>query len=144
MSTAYCMCFSLVPLSCASRRHSHTEIADRLFSLLKRLFDSDSTSRVQGVGSFQTLAIKIQEEFKTCPEDLVMEFNWANWNIEKWLSQMTPVDGKLFEGALARFSFDNVFRCVATNDKCPSSLPLSSASLPLILSHTPTQTSHIH
>jgi hypothetical protein len=99
-----------LPCSCALRRHSHTEIADRLFSLMKRLFESDSRARVGGIGSVESLAQGIQAEFETCPESFVMDYNWANWNLEQWLSQMTPVDGSLFEGELARFSFDNVFR----------------------------------
>lgn len=99
-----------LPSSCALRRHSHTEIADRLFSLMKRLFESDSSARVQGIGSCESLAQRIQAEFELCPESFVMDYNWANWNLEQWLSQMTPVDGSLFEGELARYSFDNVFR----------------------------------
>lgn len=95
---------------CPTGSHSHTEIADRLFSLMKRLFESDSRTRVQGIGSFEKLAQKIQEEFQKCPESFLMDYNWANWNLEEWLSKMTPVNGALFEGDLARFSFDNVFR----------------------------------
>lgn len=92
------------------RRHSHTEIADRLFSLTKRLFESDSGARVQRVGSFECLASKLAEEFKDCPENFVFDYNWANWDLEGWLAKMTPVDGSLFEGNVARISFDNVFR----------------------------------
>ena len=35
--------------------HSHIEIADRLFSLMKRLFETDSASRVRGVAEAKGL-----------------------------------------------------------------------------------------
>lgn len=91
--------------------HSHTEIADRLFSILKKLFESDNNSRVQAVPTFDVLEQKIQEAFASCPEAFNMEFNFANWDLEQWLSQMVPgVDSSLFEGKFARYSFDNVYR----------------------------------
>jgi hypothetical protein len=52
----------------------------------------------------------LAEEFKDCPENFVFDYNWANWDLEGWLAKMTPVDGSLFEGNVARISFDNVFR----------------------------------
>lgn len=91
-------------------RHSHTEIADRLFSLMKRIFDSDSAARVRGVGCASELLHKLTETFKDCDETFSLEYNWANWDFENWLMKMTPIDASLFEGNLARISFDNVFR----------------------------------
>lgn len=91
-------------------RHSHTEIADRLFSLMKRFFETDSQTRAGRVTGFNELQEKLQEAFSECPEEFKFEYNWANWNLEKWLDGMSPVDSGLFEGKLARYSFDNVFR----------------------------------
>ena len=59
--------------------HSHTEIADRLFGLMKRLFETDSSARCTGVGSFEELEQKLRETFASCPEQFKMEFNFANW-----------------------------------------------------------------
>lgn len=92
-------------------RHSHTEIADRLFSLMKRLFESDSAARVRGLGCPSELLEKLEETFKDCDEAFSLEYNWANWDFENWLMKMTPIDSSLFEGNLGRISFDNVFRC---------------------------------
>ena len=84
-------------------RHSHTEIADRLFSLMKRLFETDGAARVRGVGCFAELEEKLREEFESCKEEFDMEFGWANWDFEEWLSNMSPVKSSIFEGKLARF-----------------------------------------
>ena len=90
--------------------HSHTEIADRLFSLMKRLFDTDSAARARSVGCPSELAELLRSTFERCDETFKFDFNWANWQIEEWLVQMTPVDATPFTGKMARFSFDNVFR----------------------------------
>ena len=55
-------------------RHSHTEIADRLFSLMKRLFESDSAARVRGLGCPSELLEKLEETFKDCDEAYVKAF----------------------------------------------------------------------
>ena len=105
-------------------RHSHTEIADRLFGLLKKLFPhGDAAHRVGGVPSFAALERKLIEEFQDCPEDFALEYHWASWDLDSWLSQMAPVDKSLFDGKLARISFDNVFRY-------EPSRPMQTARLP--------------
>jgi hypothetical protein len=82
-----------------------------LFSLLKRLFpNGDAGHRVGGVASFAELEAKIAKEFENSPEDFAMEYNWANWDIDAWLAQMAPGQKNIFDGKLARISFDNVFR----------------------------------
>ena len=102
--------YSQTPVSLSSR-HSHTEIADRLFSLMKRLFESDSGSRVGGVGCPSELMGKLDEVFADCDEDFALEYNWANWDIESWLAKMCPAEESLWDNVkLARISFDNVFR----------------------------------
>lgn len=95
-----------------SCRHSHTEIADRLFSLMKRIFETDSSARVQGVNTFVDMESRLREEFGNCPEELRFRYNFANWNLEKWLGEMVAgkVDSSLFCGEFARYSFDNVFK----------------------------------
>jgi hypothetical protein len=54
-------------------RHSHTEIADRLFSMLKKIFDTDSGTRVTGVGGFAGLAKGMEKVFEKCDETLKRE-----------------------------------------------------------------------
>ena len=44
--------------------HSHTELSDRLFSLLKRLFAVDGKARPEGIGCFPELWAKLQEKLK--------------------------------------------------------------------------------
>ena len=49
--------------------HSHTEIADRLFSLMKKLFETDSAATVKGgVTSFEDLEERLKSYFAKCPE----------------------------------------------------------------------------
>lgn len=92
-------------------RHSHTEIADRLFSLMKKLFETDSAARVCGVGCPTELTSKLDAVFADCKEEFLLEFNWANWDIEDWLQKMCPCEESLYDNVeLARISFDNVFR----------------------------------
>lgn len=49
--------------------------------------------------------------FADCKEEFLLEFNWANWDIEDWLQKMCPCEESLYDNVeLARISFDNVFR----------------------------------
>lgn len=98
--------------------HSHTEIADRLFSLMKRTFQTDSSARVTGVGSFADLEKKLRQTFAQCPEDFFMEYNFANWDFNDWFQGTSAsIDAAdLFDGNFARYSFDNVFRYLYVGD----------------------------
>ena len=58
----------------------------------------------------QSSCISSLETFKACDETFSLEYNWAKWDFENWLMKMTPIDASLFEGNLARISFDNVYR----------------------------------
>ena len=96
---------------CPACRHSHTEIADRLFALMKKLFETDSAARVSGVGCPSDMMAKLEEVFAACDEEFALEYNWANWNIQDWLYQMCPTEESLWDNTkLERISFDNVFR----------------------------------
>lgn len=64
--------------------HSHTEVADRLFAIMKRLFESDDQTRVKGIQDFPTLFVQLREELKCEREELLFEWNFANWDFEKW------------------------------------------------------------
>ena len=97
--------------------HSHTEISDRLFGVLKKFFHTDSGARAPRCATFSELFGKIDQALKTCPERRVFEYDLANWDFEEWLAGMnaTSTDGVtttrgLFEGKLARYTFDNVYR----------------------------------
>ena len=50
------------------RRHSHTEIADRLFSIMQLHFESDSANRCTGVEGFDDMICKFTESFSKSPE----------------------------------------------------------------------------
>ena len=78
---------------------------------MKRLFESDSAARVRGVGCPSDMMAQLGEVFADCDEEFTLEYNWANWDIEGWLSKMCPTEGFLLDKRnLARISFDNVFR----------------------------------
>ena len=82
-----------------------------MFSLMKRLFESDSAARVRGVGCPSDMMAQLGEVFADCDEEFTLEYNWANWDIEGWLSKMCPTEASLLDNVkLGRISFDNVFR----------------------------------
>lgn len=92
--------------------HSHTEIADRLFGIMKKLFETDDRTRAQRLATFPELFEKLEKEFDACPEAKLFEYDFANWDFEAWLRGMVNEDTghNLFEKGMARYSFDNVFR----------------------------------
>ena len=71
--------------------HSHTEVADRLFSILKKFFVTDSAARVLGIESVPDLVALLQEEFKDIRETFQFAWNFANWDFTRWAE-----DQKLF------------------------------------------------
>lgn len=79
---------------------------------MKRIFDTDSSARVKGVNTFVDMESRLRQEFGNCPEELRFRYNFANWNLDKWLGEMVAgkVDSSLFCGEFARYSFDNVFK----------------------------------
>ena len=82
-----------------------------MFSLMKRLFESDSAARVRGVGCPSDMMAQLGEVFADCDDEFTLEYNWANWDIEGWLSKMCPTEASLLDNVkLGRISFDNVFR----------------------------------
>ena len=66
--------------------HSHTEVADRLFALMKKLFETDSAATVSGgIFTFEQLEDKLKECFQTCPEMKESVYHFANWDLTSWL-----------------------------------------------------------
>jgi len=101
--------------------HSHTEISDRLFGVLKRLFKSETAARVARTATFSELFAKIDQDLKKCPEARLFEFDLANWDFEEWLKDMNATSPcgvsttrGMFEGKLARHTFDMVWRYTYT------------------------------
>ena len=91
--------------------HSHTEISDRLFGIMKRIFESDSGSRVERCATFGDLWKKVEAMLKSAPELRHYEHGLANWDIDRWLRGMVNESGaNMFDGKLARYTFDNVYR----------------------------------
>ena len=80
--------------------------------MMKKLFETDSAARVRGVACPSDMMAKLEEVFAACDEDFSLEYNWANWDIEDWLTRMCPATESSFKDdvKLARISFDNVFR----------------------------------
>ena len=101
--------------------HSHTEISDRLFGLMRKIFKSDTGARVRRCPTLSELFARIDKELAKCPEERLFEFDLANWDFEEWLAGMNidRDDGStssrgLFEGKFARYTFDNVYRYMYT------------------------------
>ena len=84
--------------------HSHTEMADRLFSILKRLFIIDGRVRPKGFGCFVELWQQLQEKLQTTPEANVLEWDLANWDFDSWFNDMN------IKGNLSRVSNEMVYR----------------------------------
>jgi hypothetical protein len=89
--------------------HSHTEIADRLFSLMKKLFETNNAATVKGgVTSFEDLEEKLKSCFAKCPEMKEIVYHFANWDIDNWLKESVGV--RLKPDDLSMISFDHVYR----------------------------------
>ena len=84
--------------------HSHTELSDRLFSVLKRLFASDNGSRVEGIGDFVELWHKLQNLLLRSVEFKELSWCLANWNFDVWF------DGMGVLGSYSRISAVMVFK----------------------------------
>lgn len=89
--------------------HSHTEVADRLFSLMKKLFESDGPHRVIGIQDIPQLIEKLTEVFSKEVERFQFVFNFANWDFDNWLEQSSV-------GELGRISSARVFTYTYVED----------------------------
>ena len=97
--------------------HSHTEIADRLFGVMKKLFESDSGKRVGPLESFIDLERELRAAFAKADEHFELAFHLANWDFEAWFNsfefdqqEKLPSSKKLVDPNFAGYSFDLVFR----------------------------------
>ena len=69
--------------------HSHTEIADRLFSVIKQYFEADNTAaRVDPVGSFFELQQILTKAFAKSAEGSLFHWHFCSWDIEQWLKDI--------------------------------------------------------
>ena len=86
--------------------HSHTEIADRLFALMKKLFESDSNVRVRPVQDFVELEGRLREVFAKAKEEFQLGYIFANWDFASWFQEHSFEPARDFKG----YSFDLVFK----------------------------------
>ena len=134
--------------------HSHTEIADRLFGVMKKLFDSGSGKRVGPLETFADLERELRHCFEKAQEHFELAFHFANWDFEGWFKSFKFEDSETFtptqflvDPNFAGYSFDHVFRYEYVGEELwqhggvkvcrPSSPPHPTAHL------TPTQC-HLH
>ena len=92
--------------------HSHTEVADRLFSIIKRLFEADGAHRVNPIESFPELVDKIEHEFTNEAESCVFYWNFANFDLRKMMAEMNCVSSKLSgisSKMVYQYSYDSTF-----------------------------------
>ena len=75
--------------------HSHTEVADRLFAIIKRLFEADGPHRVNPIESFPDLMPKIEAAFAQEMENCMFNWNFANWDLRKMMKEMSVVSSSL-------------------------------------------------
>ena len=85
--------------------HSHTELADRFFSMLKRIFFSGG-KRALRLDSFPEFEQRLNATFKNSVEAVQFEYLFANWDFHTWFKNGGLQPHKDFGGV----SFDNVFR----------------------------------
>lgn len=75
--------------------HSHTEICDRLFAVIKRHFESDGRHRVEAIDSFPELFQKLEKEFEGSAESSQFAFHLANWDLKTFMEECNVVSSKL-------------------------------------------------
>jgi hypothetical protein len=87
--------------------HSHTELADRFFAMLKRLFATTrGAERAQRLDDFKHLEEEMHKTFKGSAEGVELEYLFANWDLNQWFEFCHFQIDKDF----GNISFDNVFR----------------------------------
>ena len=87
--------------------HSHTELADRFFSMLKRLFSVDGQARPKRNDGFLHLNKELEETFRKSAEPAELEYLFANHDFNEWFTNA----GFNVHHDFGRISYDNVFRC---------------------------------
>ena len=87
--------------------HSNTEVADRLFSIIKSLFESDGAHRVLPIDDFPSLIPKIEAAFKNEVESCTFNWNFANWDLRNMMDNMKVVSSSSKESAV-RWSIDTL------------------------------------
>jgi hypothetical protein len=91
--------------------HSHTEIADRLFAVMKKLFESDTTRRVGPVEDFRDLEQRLQALFAKSKEVFEMAYHFANWDFEGWFNGFEfDTEEAFLDKNFGGYSFDHVFK----------------------------------
>ena len=68
--------------------HSHTELSDRYFAFMKKLFDSDGSARVGGVQDFVELEQRLHDLFARAKEDVELRYLFASWDFAKWFADL--------------------------------------------------------
>ena len=88
--------------------HSHTEICDRFFSMIKRFFKIDGAARCERLDGFEELEAQLRALFSTSDGSSTVELEYllANWDFDSWFKEC-GVDAKKHLGGI---SFDDVFR----------------------------------
>ena len=86
--------------------HSHTELADRFFSMLKRLFTSVGSERAARLDGFPDLLKEVQATFAKSAETVEFDYVFANFDFGAWFAAGGLDAVRDFAG----ISFDNVFR----------------------------------
>jgi len=87
--------------------HSHTEMADRFFSMMKKFFKIDGAARCQRLDGFEELETHLRALFSTSDSSsstVELEYLLANWDFDSWLKDCGV------KRTLAGISYDNVFR----------------------------------
>jgi N-acetylglutamate synthase-like GNAT family acetyltransferase len=86
--------------------HSHTEMCDRFFSMIKRFFKIDGAARCERLDSFEEFEDELRKLFtKSDGSTVELEYLLANWDFEHWFKACGN-DAKKHLGGI---SFDNVF-----------------------------------
>ena len=88
--------------------HSHTEVADRLFSLIKRHFESDSAQRVAPLEDFVELMQKITADFAQEAESCTFHWNFANWDVRRLMDEMNVVSSSL-KGISSKMAYQYLY-----------------------------------
>ena len=85
--------------------HSHTEVADRLFAIIKLHFETDSRTRPEPIHDFPQLIKMLEKSFAGEAEASTFHWNFANFDFKRLMDEMKVVSNNSLIGISSKMVY---------------------------------------